>query len=82
MTESIAKLDPHGKWLPVNERLAEGYGQEPEDCAQTLVALVQLGVPEFNGRVFNAGQDISKLATQKADIVAGDLMTLRMRRSF
>jgi NAD(P)-dependent dehydrogenase (short-subunit alcohol dehydrogenase family) len=79
MTELIAQLDPDGKWLPVNERLAEGYGRVPEDCAQTLVALVQLAVPEFNGRVFNAGQDISMLVTQKEDIVADDLMTLRLR---
>jgi meso-butanediol dehydrogenase/(S,S)-butanediol dehydrogenase/diacetyl reductase len=80
MTELLAQLDPNGKWLPVNERLAEGYGHAPEKCAQTLVSLVQQAIPEFNGRVFNAGQDISALVTRKVDIVAGDLMTLRLRK--
>ncbi len=80
MTELIAKLDPEGKWLPVNERLAEGYGRVPEDCAQTLVSLVKWAVPEFNGRIFHAGQDIERLVAQKEDIVSGDLMTLRFRK--
>ncbi|MBT3605077.1 MAG: hypothetical protein HN521_18610 [Candidatus Latescibacteria bacterium] len=56
MTELIAKLDPEGKWLPVKARIDEGYGRVPEDCAHALVSLVQLAVPEFNGRVFNAGR--------------------------
>jgi len=81
MTELIAQLDPEGKWLPVKSRIEEGYGQVPEDCANTLVELVQLVVPEFNGRVFNAGQDIAKLVAKKAEILEKDLMTLRLKKA-
>ena len=43
-------------------------------------SFVRIDVPEFNGRLFHAGQDIEALVARKDDIASGDLMTLRMRQ--
>lgn len=80
MTETLARLDPESKWIPMRQWLAERHDHVPEDCARTLVELVRLAVPEFNGRLFHVGQDIEALVAGKDKIVAGDLMTLRLRQ--
>jgi NAD(P)-dependent dehydrogenase (short-subunit alcohol dehydrogenase family) len=80
MTEYQARTPQGVKWLPGSkQKVEQGRGRPPEDCAQSTVELLRHLRPEFNGRIFSTGEDFAELARQAAALKQEDSRVMRMK---